>query len=65
MLRIEIEREEDGRWIREVDDIIVETSGLIAEHGLDLDTVRDALFAEFGGGPVPPPPVGTTGALRR
>ena len=35
--------------IGEIDDIIVETSSLIAEHGLDLDTVRDALFAEFGG----------------
>ena len=34
--------------IREVDDIIVETSPLIAEHGLDLDTVRDALLQEFG-----------------
>ena len=35
--------------IRDVDDIIVETSPLIAEHGLDLDTVRDALLQEFGG----------------
>jgi heterodisulfide reductase subunit D len=34
--------------IKEVDDIIVETSPLIAEHGLDLDTVRDALLQEFG-----------------
>jgi heterodisulfide reductase subunit D len=34
--------------IGEVDEIIAETSGLIAEYGLDLDTVRDALFAEFG-----------------
>jgi heterodisulfide reductase subunit D len=33
----------------DIDDIIVETSPLIAEHGLDLDTVRDALFQEFGG----------------
>jgi heterodisulfide reductase subunit D len=35
--------------IRDVDDIIVETSPLIAAHGLDLDTVRDALLQEFGG----------------
>jgi heterodisulfide reductase subunit D len=34
---------------RDVDDIIVETSPLIAAHGLDLDTVRDALLQEFGG----------------
>jgi heterodisulfide reductase subunit D len=33
----------------DIDDIIVETSPLIAEHGLDLDTVRDALLTEFGG----------------
>ncbi|MGH7117055.1 MAG: heterodisulfide reductase-related iron-sulfur binding cluster [Stellaceae bacterium] len=31
----------------DIDDIIVETSPLIAEHGLDLDTVRDALLLEF------------------
>lgn len=31
----------------DIDDIIVETSPLIAEHGLDLDTVRDALLQEF------------------
>ena len=37
------------KMIRDVDDIIVETSSLIAAHGLDLDTVRDALFQEFGG----------------
>ncbi len=36
------------KMIREIDDIIVETSPLIAEHGLDLDTVRDALIQEFG-----------------
>jgi Fe-S oxidoreductase len=36
------------KMIRDVDDIIVETSPLIAEHGLDLDTVRDALLQEFG-----------------
>ena len=35
--------------IGDIDDIIVETSPLIAEHGLDLDTVRDALLQEFGG----------------
>jgi heterodisulfide reductase subunit D len=32
----------------DIDDIVVETSPLIAEHGLDLDTVRDALLQEFG-----------------
>jgi heterodisulfide reductase subunit D len=31
----------------DIDTIIVETSPLIAEHNLDLETVRDALFAEF------------------
>jgi Fe-S oxidoreductase len=36
------------KMIRNIDDIIVETSPLIAEHGLDLDTVRDALLQEFG-----------------
>jgi heterodisulfide reductase subunit D len=34
--------------IKDIDDIIVETSPLIADHGLDLDTVRDALLQEFG-----------------
>src|SRR5271167_1431848 len=34
--------------IKDIDDIIVETSPLIAEHGLDLDTVRDALLQEIG-----------------
>ncbi len=34
--------------IRDVDDIIVETAPMIAAHGLDLDTVRDALLFEFG-----------------
>jgi len=47
------------KLISDIDDIIVETSPLIAEHGLDLDTVRDALFEEFGGArreaPAPPP----------
>jgi heterodisulfide reductase subunit D len=32
----------------DIDAVIAETSPLIAEHGLDLDTVRDALLAEFG-----------------
>ena len=36
------------KLIRDVDDIIVETAPLIAAHGLDLDTVRDALIFEFG-----------------
>jgi Fe-S oxidoreductase len=37
------------KLIGDIDDIIVETSPMIAEHGLDLDTVREALFQEFGG----------------
>src|SRR5271168_3753971 len=37
------------KLIGDIDDIIVETSQLIAEHGLDLETVRDALFQEFVG----------------
>jgi len=37
------------KMIKDIDDIIVETGPLIAEHSLDLDTVRDALFQEFGG----------------
>jgi heterodisulfide reductase subunit D len=46
------------KMIGDVDDIIVETSPLIAEYGLDLDTVRDALLQEFGmpSRPVVPPP---------
>src|SRR5437660_3510867 len=36
------------KMIRDIDDIIVETTPLIAEHGLDLETVRDALLQEFG-----------------
>jgi heterodisulfide reductase subunit D len=36
------------KLMRDIDDIIVETSPLIAAHGLDLDTVRDALLQEFG-----------------
>ena len=41
------------KLIGDVDDIIVETSRLIAEHGLDLDTVRDALIQEFGAAVAP------------
>jgi hypothetical protein len=37
------------KLIGDINDIIVETSRMIAEHGLDLDKVRDALFQEFGG----------------
>jgi Fe-S oxidoreductase len=37
------------KQIREVDDIIADSADLIATHRLDLDTVRDALLAEFGG----------------
>jgi Fe-S oxidoreductase len=36
------------KLIRDVDDIITETAPMIAAHGLDLDTVRDALIFEFG-----------------
>jgi heterodisulfide reductase subunit D len=35
------------KMIKDIDEIIVETSPLIAEHGLDLDTVRDTLLQEF------------------
>jgi heterodisulfide reductase subunit D len=35
----------------DIDDIIIETSPLIAEHNLDLDTVRDALLQEFAAAP--------------
>jgi heterodisulfide reductase subunit D len=38
------------KLIGDIDAIIAETSPLIAAHGLDLDTVRDALLFEFGGG---------------
>ena len=38
------------KMLKDVDDIIVETSPLIAAHRLDLETVRDALLQEFGGG---------------
>ncbi|HWB48155.1 MAG TPA: (Fe-S)-binding protein [Stellaceae bacterium] len=37
------------KQIRDIDDIIVETAPLIEANRLDLDTVRDALAAEFGG----------------
>ena len=44
---------EDGykrlKLIKDIDDIIVETAPLIEANKLDLDTVRDALAAEFGG----------------
>ena len=44
---------EDGykrlKAIKDIDDIIVETAPMIEANGLDLDTVRDALTAEFGG----------------
>ncbi len=44
---------EDGykrlKAIKDIDDIIVETAPLIEANKLDLDTVRDALAAEFGG----------------
>ncbi len=47
----------------DIDDIIVETSPLIAEHGLDLDTVRDALLAEFAGAAVSVNPSANTVSL--
>jgi heterodisulfide reductase subunit D len=37
----------------DIDDIIAETSPLIAAHNLDLDTVRDALLQEFAAAPSP------------
>ncbi|HEU0218006.1 MAG TPA: (Fe-S)-binding protein [Stellaceae bacterium] len=37
------------KQLRDIDDIIVETAPLIEANRLDLDTVRDALAAEFGG----------------
>lgn len=36
------------KQLREVDDIIADSADLVAAHGLDLDTVRDALLFEFG-----------------
>jgi Fe-S oxidoreductase len=41
------------KLMRGIDDIIVETSPLIAAHGLDLETVRDALLQEFGASSAP------------
>ncbi|HZT89888.1 MAG TPA: (Fe-S)-binding protein [Stellaceae bacterium] len=38
------------KQIRDIDDIIVESGPMIAQHGLDLDTVRDALLFEFSRG---------------
>jgi Fe-S oxidoreductase len=35
------------KLMRDIDDIIAETGPMIAAHGLDLDTVRDALAFEF------------------
>jgi Fe-S oxidoreductase len=37
------------KQIRDIDDIIADTAPMIASYILDLDTVRDALAAEFGG----------------
>jgi heterodisulfide reductase subunit D len=39
------------KLMRDIDDIIVETTPMIAAHNLDLETVRDALAFEFGGKP--------------
>jgi Fe-S oxidoreductase len=36
------------KMLKDIDDIIVETSALIAEHDLDLETVRNTLLQEFG-----------------
>ena len=36
------------KLIGDIDEIIIETAPLIEAHRLDLDTVRDALLAEFG-----------------
>jgi Fe-S oxidoreductase len=41
------------KMIRDIDEMIVETAPLIDAHGLDLDTVRDALIFEFGAKPPP------------
>ena len=40
------------KLLGDIDEIIVETAPLIEAHRLDLDTVRDALLAEFGAKPV-------------
>jgi heterodisulfide reductase subunit D len=39
------------KLIGEIDEIIVESAPMIEANRLDLDTVRDALFAEFGANP--------------
>jgi hypothetical protein len=36
------------KLIGDIDQIIVDTAPMIEAHHLDLDTVRDALLAEFG-----------------
>ena len=36
------------KLLGDIDQIIVETAPMIEAHRLDLDTVRDALLAEFG-----------------
>jgi hypothetical protein len=38
------------KLIGDIDEIIAETAPLIESHRLDLDSVRDALLAEFGKG---------------
>jgi hypothetical protein len=50
-------RTEENLQIRDVDDIIAETAPLIEAHNLDLDTVRDALLAEFAPARAGAPPV--------
>jgi hypothetical protein len=37
------------KLMQDVDAILAETSALAAQHGLDLETVRDVLLKEFGG----------------
>ena len=36
------------KQMRDIDEIVAETAPLAAAHGLDLETVRDALLFEFG-----------------
>lgn len=43
------------KLINDIDAVIADTAPLIAAHGLDLDTVRDALIFEFGAKPPPVP----------
>ncbi len=45
------------KLIGDIDEIIIETAPLIDAHRLDLDTVRDALLAEFGAKPPPRRPL--------